>query len=181
MQNTRGFFGIGMEEVSKSFNAGNVIRTAHAFGASFFFTINSEVNMRELKVSDTSSSWEHMPHYEFESVDAMQLPKKCGLVGIELTDRSIELPSFRHPLQAAYVLGPEMGHLSPEMQEKCDHIVQIPMSFCVNVGIAGAIVMYDRMISLGKWAERPVKPGAPLKIPPRMNYGGNRRKIRTKE
>jgi hypothetical protein len=29
----------------------------------------------------------------------------------------------------------------------------------VNVSIAGAIVMYDRMISLGRFAERPVRAG----------------------
>ena len=40
---------------------------------------------------------------------------KCKLVGVELIDDAIELPSFHHPKQAAYVLGPEMGSLSKEM------------------------------------------------------------------
>ena len=35
----RGYFGIGVEGVSKSANAGALLRTAHAFGASFCFTI----------------------------------------------------------------------------------------------------------------------------------------------
>ena len=107
---------------------------------------------------------------------------ECQLVGIELTDEAIDLPSFRHPLRAAYVLGPEMGHLSEEIQNKCDHIIKIPMKFCVNVGVAAAITMYDRQISLGKFAERPVKPGGPL-IETRAQKKSDtlRRKIRSKK
>jgi tRNA C32,U32 (ribose-2'-O)-methylase TrmJ len=71
------------------------------------------------------------------------------------------LPSFRHPLQAAYVLGPERGSLSEELLQRCDYTVKIPTSFCVNVAMAGAIVMYDRVKSLAPFAERPVSEGGP--------------------
>ena len=37
----RGYFGIGVERVSKPMNVGNLFRTAHAFGASFVFTVNA--------------------------------------------------------------------------------------------------------------------------------------------
>ena len=60
-----------------------------------------------------------MPYHEYGSMAEFTLPQECQLVGIELTEESIELPSFRHPVRAAYVLGPEMGHLSPEMQDRC--------------------------------------------------------------
>jgi len=154
---TRGYFGIGVEGISKSFNLGNLVRSAHAFGASFFFTINASVNYRDIKASDTSHADIHLPFYAHENLDALTLPKDCELVGVELLDDATELPSFRHPLRAAYVLGPEKGNLSPELTQRCQHIVKIPAKFCVNVGIAGALVIYDRMISLGKFAERPVR------------------------
>ena len=35
----RGYFGIGIEGVSKPMNLGSLMRTAHAFGASFCFAI----------------------------------------------------------------------------------------------------------------------------------------------
>ena len=35
----RGYFGIGVEGVSKAMNAGNLYRSANAFGASFVFTV----------------------------------------------------------------------------------------------------------------------------------------------
>lgn len=174
----RGYFGVGVEGISKEHNLGNLVRSAHAFGASFFFVIRPEIDVEAVRLSDTSGAFDHMPFHVWDSVDNMDLPEGCQLVGIELTDQSVELPSFRHPTRAAYVLGPEMGDLSSEMQEKCDHIVKIPMKFCVNVGVAGALAIYDRMISMGRFAERPVKPGGPLK-PYEKAHQTHRRKSRT--
>lgn len=151
----RGYFGIGVERLSKPMNAGNLFRSAHAFGASFLFTIDANCNPREM-LSDTSRSPQQVPLYEFADLDSMQLPRHCRLVGIELTDDAVELPLFRHPSQAAYVLGPERGSLSEELVARCDHVVKIPTSFCINVATAGAIVMYDRVISLGRFGRRAV-------------------------
>lgn len=174
----RGYFGIGVEGISKERNLGNLVRSAHSFGASFFFTIGTGLDVREVRASDTSGAFDHVPFHEYDNVAAMELPKGCQLVGIEFIEDSIDLPTFRHPTRAAYVLGPEMGNLSDELLEKCDHVVKIPMKFCINVGVAGALVMYDRMISMGRWAERPVKPGGPTEQP--VNHGyGLRRKTRT--
>jgi tRNA G18 (ribose-2'-O)-methylase SpoU len=155
----RGFFGMGCEDISKPGNVGNLMRTSHAFGASFFFFIKPAVDMSGVRQSDTSDATLHLPLYVHDSIEQLQLPRHCRLVGVELTDDAVDLPLFRHPLQAAYILGPEKGSLSAAVQARCDHIVKIPTSFCINVGVAGAIVMYDRMISLGAQAERPVRVG----------------------
>ncbi|MDD4617266.1 MAG: RNA methyltransferase [Alphaproteobacteria bacterium] len=163
----RGFFAVGAEGINKGFNLGNLVRTSHAFGASFFFTVNASVSYAEVKSSDTSHADIHMPFYAYKNINEFTLPKDCSLVGVELLDEAVDLPSFRHPLRAAYVLGPEKGSLSPEMVKRCDHIVKIPTKFCVNVGIAGALVIYDRMISLGGFAERPVRVGGKVIQPKR--------------
>ncbi len=155
----RGYFAVGAEGISKGFNLGNLVRTSHAFGASFFFTVSSSVNYAEIKSTDTSHADIHLPFYAYKNIGDFTLPKDCSLVGVELVEGASELPSFRHPLRAAYVLGPEKGNLSPEMLARCDHVVKIPTKFCVNVGIAGALVIYDRMICLGNFAERPVRVG----------------------
>ena len=166
----RGYFAMGVEGISKPGNVGNLVRSSHAFGASFFFTINPTTNVRDVARTDTSEAFQHLPFYNFNGVDDMMLPDKCSLVGIELLENSVELPSFRHPTRAAYVLGRERGNLSPELIEKCDHIIKIPMKFCVNVGVAGAIVMYDRLISMGRFAPRPVQAGGPNEfLPPHVH------------
>ena len=170
----RGYFGIGVEGISKDMNAGSLARSAHAFGASFFFAIAPALDLKAVRAADTSGAFDHLPYYIYDTAEKLELPAQCALVGVELVEGAAELPSFRHPLRAAYLLGPEMGSLSPAALAACDHVVQIPMKFCVNVGVAGALVMYDRMLSLGRFAERPVKAGGPLKTRPAHRQGTHR-------
>lgn len=169
----RGYFAIGVEGLSKPMNLGNLIRTAHAFGAAFAFTVDAHRKLGR-PGSDTARSPVHMPYYAWSSLDEMTLPKGCKLVGVELLDEAVELPSFAHPVQAAYVLGSERGSLSPQMLERCDHVVKIPTAFCVNVATAGAIVMYDRVRVMGKFGERPLASGAIAEPPAEHVHGGPR-------
>lgn len=168
----RGYFGVGVEGISKPMNVGAIMRTAHAFGASFVFTIGAVYAKREGGRADTSDAPEHLPLHEYDGLDDFQLPRGCDLVGIELIEESADLPSFRHPRQAAYVLGPERGSLSPALVERCDHVVRIPTRFCVNVGVAAAIVMYDRVLTLGRFPPRPMTPGGPVEALPEHVHGG---------
>jgi tRNA G18 (ribose-2'-O)-methylase SpoU len=156
----RGYFAIGAERMSKSLNLGNLMRSAHGFGASFTFTVGATYRALEA-FADTSKSQLHLPHYNWARIEDIELPHGCKLVGIELVDNAIDLPSFRHPLRAAYVLGPEQGSLSEPMLARCEHVVRIPTKFCVNVAMAGAIVMYDRVRTLARFADRPVRAGGP--------------------
>jgi hypothetical protein len=55
------------------------------------------------------------------------------------------------------------------VQSICDYVVKIPTRFSVNLGVAGALIMYDRQLSLGRHAARPVAEGgptSPLVVPP---------------
>jgi tRNA G18 (ribose-2'-O)-methylase SpoU len=158
---SRGYFAIGAERTSKALNLGNLMRSAHGFGASFTFTVGATYQALEARADTSKGQW-HIPHYNWAAPDAMALPQGCKLVGVELLDDAIDLPSFRHPLRAAYVLGPEQGSLSPELAARCSYVVRIPTSFCINVAMAGAIVMYDRVRSMARFAERPLREGGPV-------------------
>ena len=158
----RGYFGVGCEGISKSHNLGAVMRTAHAFGASFAFTVAADSKLRQVNQTDTSKSNIHVPFYEWDHGNDLILPKGCDLVGIELTEDAVDLPTFRHPLNAAYILGPEAGSLSPHLQERCAHIVKIPTKFCLNVSLAAALTLYDRTLSMGGYPARPVRPGGTI-------------------
>lgn len=165
----KGYFGIGVEHLSKPGNLANLFRTAHGFGAGFLFTIGANPPVREA-AADTSRASEHVPLYHWDSAADVKLPKGCALVGVELTDEAVELPSFRHPQRAAYVLGPERGQLSAELLALCDHVVRIPTRFSLNVATAGAILMYDRLTALGRFASRPVTPrGRPAPLKPHVH------------
>ncbi len=166
---TRRYFGVGAEGISKPGNLGTLTRTAHAFGASFLFLVGAYWRLRE-HISDTSKADRSLPLFEVASPRDLVLPRHCKLVGVELTDEAVPLPSFRHPPYAAYVFGPERGSLSPEMTARCDWVVRIPTRFCVNLGIAVAIVLYDRTLSYGRWAPRPLHVGGPIEsLPPHVH------------
>lgn len=152
----RGYFGIGVEGVSKSANVGALLRTAHAFGAAFCFTIGAGFDARAGRAADTADTPAHVPLWRFASVGNITLPQGCVVVGVEMLEDAAELPSSRHPLSAAYVLGPERAGLSPAMLARC---------------LAGALVLYDRLLQHGRFAERPVMSGGNGPAPAAAGHG----------
>ena len=162
----RGYFGIGVDRMSKAMNMGALMRTAHAFGASFFFTLGSNLTMADARQADTSQAALGMPFYRFDDVGALELPLHCQLIGVELTEDAVDLPTFYHPPAAAYVLGPEWGSLAPEVIAVCKQVVRIPTRFCVNVSVAGAILMYDRMLATSRFATRTMSATQQAGTPP---------------
>ncbi|MBN8925161.1 MAG: RNA methyltransferase [Rhodospirillales bacterium] len=167
----RGYFGIGAEGTSKSANVGALLRTAHAFGASFCFTIGSGWDSRAARRADTADTPAHVPMWRFPDLGQMHLPQGCVLVGVELLEEAVDLPSFRHPLNAAYVLGPERAGLSPELLARCRHVIRIPTRFSLNLAVAGALVLYDRLLQHGRFAERPVASGGPAEAAVVRHHG----------
>ncbi|HEX4295546.1 MAG TPA: RNA methyltransferase [Rhizomicrobium sp.] len=167
----RGYFGVGVDGISKPMNLGNLLRISHAFGASFFFSINAQVSLKDAQ-SDTSQAQGAVPVYAFRTAADFRLPVGCRLVGVEITDDAVELPRFRHPARAAYVFGAERMSLSKDVLSACEFVVKIPTRFSINVGMAGAIVMYDRLIAQGGYGERPLAPGrAPPDVPHVHQWG----------
>ena len=166
----RGYFGVGVDGISKPMNLGNLVRIAHAFDASFFFSIAPRLKLSDA-ASDTSRAQNTLPFYHHEKAEDLRLPLDCRLVGVEITDDAVELPRFRHPTRAAYVFGAERFSLSPEVLKACDFVVKIPTRFSINVGMAGAIVLYDRLLQMGGYPARPMKPGGAADLPPLHKWG----------
>ncbi len=141
----RGYFGIGIENSKREVNVGTLWRSAQCFGAAFIFTIGRRF---EHQPSDTTRAERHIPIFEYrDSTEFFQnTPLGARLVGIEIGLKTVPLPAFIHPEQAIYILGPEDGSLSKEIQDRCNFIVSIDSKYCLNVATAGSIVMYDRSI-----------------------------------
>ncbi|MEI7791432.1 MAG: RNA methyltransferase [Alphaproteobacteria bacterium] len=174
----KGYFAVGVEGVSKPMNLGNLVRIAHAFDASFFFSVAPRLNLARAN-SDTSNAEGVLPFYSYDHPSDFRLPLGCRLVGVEITDDAVELPRFRHPSRAAYVFGAERYSLSPQMLSLCEFVVKIPTRFSINVGMAGAIVLYDRLVNLGGYGGRPITPGGDVvDLPPAHSWGAPKSKPR---
>ena len=81
-------------------------------------------------------------------------------------------------MQATYVLGPERGVLSPALIARCAHLIRIPIAFSLNVATAGAVVIYDRLRCLGRFASRPVAVGGAPEARAEQVRGAPRRRTR---
>jgi tRNA (guanosine-2'-O-)-methyltransferase len=139
----RGYFAIGIQNGKTIENIGTLWRSANIMGAAFIFSIGRRYKKQS---SDTLQSWRHIPLFNFETLDDFYkaIPYDCQLIGVEIDERSQPIKQFKHPERAIYLLGAEDYGLTKEALEKCHKIVQLPGNYCLNVAVAGSIVMFDR-------------------------------------
>jgi tRNA(Leu) C34 or U34 (ribose-2'-O)-methylase TrmL len=89
----------------------------------------------------------HTPVFHFQDEESFwdHIPLNCVPVGVELTEHSRNLADWHHPESAVYILGPEDGSLPPSILKRCVSVVRIPGDYCLNLAVAGSVVMYDRI------------------------------------
>ena len=139
-----GYYGIGIELGKSEPNYWTLFRTAQIFDAAFLFVIGKRFRVG---APDTMKSWRHMPVYsytDFADFNAHR-PHDCELVGIEISDEAAPINTFQHPKRAIYLLGAEDNGLTNAAISKCQKLVVLPGKRCLNVAVAGSIVLYDRL------------------------------------
>lgn len=144
----RGYFGIGIYRAKTAENVGGLWRSAHAFGASFIFTVGARYYRDRLDVSAAPKS---VPLFEYETIEEMvaNRPMHGRIVGIEYPGKRT-LQSYHHPEQAIYLLGAEDHGLPDKVLDLCDSVVEIGgCSICLNVATTGGVVLYDRLVKAG--------------------------------
>ena len=139
----RGYFGIALEATKTEANYGTLLRTAYNFGAAFVILIGQRFTNH---ASNTTEAHRHIPLYEYKDADDFwtHIPYDCTPIAVEITKSSRSLVDFLHPQRALYILGREDGSLSKQILDHCSVTLEIPSRQCLNLAVAGAIVMYDR-------------------------------------
>ena len=89
----------------------------------------------------------HIPLFNFENWDDFKkhIPYDCPVVAVELDEDSIPIKHYAHPERCIYLLGAEDNGIPDKILHQCRDIVQLPGDCCMNVAVAGSIVMYDRI------------------------------------
>lgn len=143
----RGYFGVAVHRPKTADNVGTLWRSANVFGAAFLAVVAGRYHKQS---SDTMKSPRHVPLYEYDTLDDFyaHLPHGCQLIGVELVEGARRLPTFRHPERAVYLLGPEDGSLTVDVLKRCHSRLVIPGSHCLNLAVAGSVVLYDRVAKL---------------------------------
>ncbi len=144
----RGFFGIGIENCKTEMNVGTLWRSAHALDADFIFAIGRRYRRQS---SDTTKAWKHIPFYQYDTFDDFykSLPRDCMLIGVEYPhEKASNINTFCHPERCVYLLGAEDNGLTRKAIDSCHGLVHIPCKHCLNVSVAGSIIMFDRKAKL---------------------------------
>ncbi len=141
----RGYCGIGALNMKTDLNYGTLFRSAQAFNADFIFLIGRRFKKM---ASDTTAAHKHVPLYEYTDVDDFlaHVPYDCQKIGIEIVEEAQDIRGMKHPERAVYILGPEDGSLPQKLLGRCQFIIKIPTSYCLNIAVAGSIVLYDRLL-----------------------------------
>lgn len=157
----RGYFAVGIEGLDKPLNAGTLFRSAHAFGASYAFTVGAEFSGARNAATDTSDTPSSMPFFAYPGAEALTVPVGGELVGLEIADDAETFPPLYHPRGAVYLFARWGERLSPALAGRCRRVLRLPARLCLNLAMAGVMVMYDRVATLGQYPPRPLKPGGP--------------------
>ncbi len=143
----RGYCGIGIAGSKIPANVGTLWRSAALMGADFIFTVGRRFPNQ---ASDTVKAWRHVPYFEVDSIGKLAIPRSCQLVAVEQVPDAVPLPDFKHPERAMYVLGAEDHGIARKVLERCHHVIEIPSDRCLNVAVAGSIVLYDRNVKAAR-------------------------------
>lgn len=138
-------FGIGIVNVKHRVNVGALLRAANNFNAAFVFTIGKRYT---LNCTDTGKTHRHVPLFHCSSMDELEnvTPYGWPRVCVELCDNAIDIRQYHHLKRCVYILGPEDGDVPLVIQKQCHTKIVLPTKGCMNVGVAAAVVMYDRLI-----------------------------------
>jgi len=134
-------FRVFLEDVRSPFNVGSVFRSAEAFGVEELllspFCADPGHTRAERSAMGTTRTvrWRRAAMEDLEGLGP--------LVALELGGEPLE--SFRFPEQGVLAVGSEELGISPELLDRCDSRVSVPMGGAkasLNLGVAFGIVAY---------------------------------------
>ena len=145
-------FAVGVYNISKEFNIGSLLRTAHCAKVKEFFLIGEKSFNTYAAVS--SEKWTKINHYE-KIEDFIQFVKTSNynLVIIDQSSNSKSLFDFEYPQNPLFLLGAEKGGVAIELKQMNFPIVEIPqygLIHSLNLSCAGSIVIYHYIYKLHK-------------------------------
>ncbi|MCK5378646.1 MAG: TrmH family RNA methyltransferase [Acidobacteria bacterium] len=130
---------------SKEHNVGTLVRTAHAVAAEEVVLVGDrDWNVEAAK---TSEYFTDVTILEDETALLDHVRKRgWSLVAVELDSRAVSLFDAEYPENPCFLLGAERDGLPRSLIDAAEIVVQIPqwgLVPCLNLAVAGSIVLYD--------------------------------------
>jgi len=134
---------IAVDNVTRDFNMGTIIRTANAFGVRHVHVIGrKQWNKRGAMMTDT---YLHVHYHQTTEGFIRAIPGKV-LIAVDNVEGSRMLDDKELPRNAVLLFGAEGPGIREELLTHADEIVAIEQygsTRSINVGVAAGIVMYE--------------------------------------
>jgi tRNA G18 (ribose-2'-O)-methylase SpoU len=141
-------FAIAAWEISKEHNVGTLVRTAHAVAASEVILLGErEWNVEAARTAELYTDIVQLPA-EPAALLSHVAAREWSLVAVELADGATGLFDAEYPERPCFLLGAELGGVPAELLDAAELIVQIPqwgLVPCLNLAVAGSVVIYDHL------------------------------------
>lgn len=145
-------FGVAVYNISKEFNIGSLLRTAHSAKTKEFFLIGEKSFNTYASVS--SEKWTKINYFKTISDFISHIQgTDYNLVLVDQAKTSISLFDFTYPENPLFLLGTEKGGIPDELKNKNYPIVELPqygLVHSLNLSCAGSIVIYHYLYMLYK-------------------------------
>lgn len=141
-----------LDDVLDTYNIGSIFRLADAVGAKKIYLCRGSETPPNHKIKKSSvGTWQWVEwEYCDTAVEAISKLKsqnpEVKIVGVELSDKSIDYTKADYSLPIALVVGHESDGVSQEVLDLCDILVELPqlgINTSMNVMVSLAIVLYE--------------------------------------
>ena len=134
---------IAIDNVSRDYNMGTIVRNANAFGVRHVHVIGrKQWNKRGAMATD---KYVHV-HYYPEMSDFMKIAKDRTLIAVDNVSGSLPMYKCELPEDSILIFGSENNGIRPELLKEAEKIVAIEQfgsTRSINVGVASGIAMYE--------------------------------------
>lgn len=148
-----------LHNIRSAYNVGAIFRSADGAGvAKIYLSGYTAMPCAEDKVDKSSAekmiektalgaqlcvTWEKVDDLEM-LLEKLQ-KEKVEIVALEKTDKSIDIKEYEPAFPVSLILGHEVDGVLPDILEKCDKIISLPMrgkKESLNVSVSAGIAMY---------------------------------------
>ena len=137
--------------ISKAHNVGSLVRTAHAAALREVILVGErDWNREAARTADLYTTVTQLPADPAVFLDHVR-SRGYTLVAVELAPGAVNLFEADYPENPCFLLGAELGGVPEPLLEAARLVVRIPqwgLVPCLNVAVAGSIVVYDHLAKL---------------------------------
>jgi 23S rRNA (guanosine2251-2'-O)-methyltransferase len=139
-----------LDNIRSAFNVGSIFRTADAGAAAHLYLCGMTAYPPNAKLAKTAlGAMDYVPWtHHWDTRDALDRLQAEGIpvVAVELAEHAVSHFEYAWPQPVAIVFGNEVYGIRPDVLERCDAAVCIPMAGyknTINVATAFGVVLFE--------------------------------------